>query len=64
MPPEFLRLRLGAQERLAAAQLVELSALANYNRALAAYGRAIGTGWAIEMRPDRPSAADAGDPER
>jgi len=44
MTPEFLALKLSRQERLATAQLTEIEALANYNRALAAYRRAIGVG--------------------
>jgi HAE1 family hydrophobic/amphiphilic exporter-1 len=40
--PEFLGLEFDRQERLARAQLDELQAVANYNRALAAYRRAIG----------------------
>lgn len=44
LTPEFLRLEFDRQDRLARAQLDELQAIANYNRALAAYHRATGTG--------------------
>jgi len=40
--PEFLQLEFDRQRRLAQAQLEELQAVANYNRALAAYRRAVG----------------------
>lgn len=53
LTPEFLRLLLGAQERLAAAELEELAALANYNRALAAYNRALGTGRPVKLGAQR-----------
>ena len=40
--PEFLALKFQRQERLAQAQLDELGALCDYNRALNAYSRAVG----------------------
>ncbi len=44
LTPEFMRLVFDLQERLARAQLEELQSIANYNRARAAYARAVGTG--------------------
>lgn len=44
LTPEFLNLKFQRQERLALAQLREVEAKAGFNRALAAYYRAIGTG--------------------
>ena len=52
--PEFLRLKFDRQDRLARAQLDELQAIADYNRALAAYRRAIGTGPLLELETTRP----------
>jgi len=48
LTPEFLRLMFDRQERLARAQLEEVQSLANFNRALAAYRRAVGTGPVLE----------------
>ena len=44
LTPEFLRLKFDRQDRLARAQLEELQAVANYNRARAALRRAVGGG--------------------
>ncbi|MFT7668091.1 MAG: outer membrane protein, partial [Planctomycetota bacterium] len=48
LSPEFLNLVFGRQEGLAAAQLGEVQALAEYNRSLAALQRALGTGLNVE----------------
>jgi len=45
LTPEFLNLKFQRQERLAEAQAREVSALAEYNRAVAELHRAIGTGF-------------------
>jgi outer membrane protein TolC len=47
LTPEFLNLKFQRQERLALAQIREVEAMANYERALAAYYRAIGSGGAL-----------------
>jgi len=44
LTPEFLNLKFQRQERLAIAQRQEVAALADYNRAVAAYYRALGVG--------------------
>jgi hydrophobic/amphiphilic exporter-1 (mainly G- bacteria), HAE1 family len=44
LTPEFLALKFGRQESLARAQLDEVQAIANYNRALAAFERAVARG--------------------
>jgi len=44
LTPEFLSLEFQAQERLAVAQLEEAAAVADYQRALAAYRRVLGVG--------------------
>jgi HAE1 family hydrophobic/amphiphilic exporter-1 len=54
LTPEFLALKLSRQERLATAQLAEVEALANYNRALAAYRRAVGVGGLQVAEPVSP----------
>jgi outer membrane protein TolC len=48
LTPEFLNLKFQRQERLGAAQLREIEARANYNRARAAFARALGTGLRAE----------------
>jgi outer membrane protein TolC len=50
LTPEFLRLKLDSQQRLAQAQLAEIEAIANTKRAWAAYRRAIGTGAPVAKR--------------
>jgi outer membrane protein TolC len=49
LTPEFLNLKFQRQERLAESQVREVAALADYNRAIAAFHHAIGSG----LRADR-----------
>ncbi len=62
LTPEFLRLLFDLQERLAQAQLEELQSIANYNRARAAYARAVGTGRTVggvrPLAPQEPPPAE------
>lgn len=67
LSPEFLNLEFQRQERLALAQAREVEALANYERSLAAYYRAIGSGGALRRifapRAEESGSGDSAEPE-